>query len=193
MAGHKHLGGAPGIGPCYLAPGYEPQPLWIGGNGVDSAHPTIPASGPGRYESGTPNLPGIAGLDAALNSFEEHPVAVRFEQLSQLREVWRQAIADIDGVELRGESRGEGRTDARTPVLALDFPGLPPEQAAAILEVSSGARCRAGLQCAPLAHRHIGTLDVGGTMRIAPGLESDEQQRDQVVEALRQIASGSGG
>ncbi|MBT7129823.1 MAG: aminotransferase class V-fold PLP-dependent enzyme [Planctomycetes bacterium] len=193
MAGHKHLGGPPGIGPCYLAPGYEPQPLWIGGNGVDSAHPTIPASGPGRYESGTPNLPGIAGLDAALNSFEEHPVAVRFEQLSQLREVWRQAIADIDGVELRGESRGEGRTDARTPVLALDFPGLPPEQAAAILEVSSGARCRAGLQCAPLAHRHIGTLDVGGTMRIAPGLESDEQQRDQVVEALRQIASGSGG
>jgi selenocysteine lyase/cysteine desulfurase len=78
-------------------------------------------------------------------------------------------------------------------VLALDFPGLPPEQAAAQLEVSSGARCRAGLQCAPLAHRHIGTLDVGGTMRIAPGLESDEQQRDQVVEALRQIASGSGG
>ncbi len=188
MAGHKHLGGPPGVGPCYMAPGYEPEPLWIGGNGVDSAHPTIPDGGPGRFESGTPNLPGIAGLEAALRDFEEHPVAPRFEQLSQLREVWRQAIADIDGVVMRGESSGA----ARTPVLALEFPGQAPEDAAAQLEAICGARCRAGLHCAPLAHRHIGTLEVGGTLRISPGLENDDRQRDLVVDALRQIASGSG-
>ncbi len=188
MAGHKHLGGPPGVGPCYLAPGFDPQPLWIGGNGIDGAHPTIPSTGPGRYESGTPNLPGIAGLEAALHYFDDHPVAARFEQLSQLREVWRRAIATVEGVEIRGEGDG----DPRTPVLALHIPGVAAEQAAASLEAISGARCRAGLQCAPLAHRHIGTLEVGGTLRIAPGLECLDPQREVVIEALREIAREGG-
>ncbi|MDE0961240.1 MAG: aminotransferase class V-fold PLP-dependent enzyme [Planctomycetota bacterium] len=185
MAGHKHLGGPPGIGPCYLAPGYEPQPLWIGGNGVDSAHPTIPAGGPGRFESGTPNLPGIAGLEAALRKFEVDPVAARFEALSQLRQLWYQSLAPLAAVEIVGE----GSSAARTPVLALQVAGIAPEQVAAELEVRTGARCRAGFHCAPLAHRHIGTLEGGGTLRIAPGLESDDLQRQQVVDALAAIAS----
>ena len=188
MAGHKHLGGPPGVGPCYLAPGYEPEPLWIGGNGVDSALPTIPDGGPGRFESGTPNLPGIAGLEAALRDFDEHPVAARFEELVLLRGRWCEALRDVPGVELRGEHSAA----ARTPVLALNLPGIDPEQVSAQLEATIGARCRAGLQCAPLAHRHIGTFDVGGTVRIALGPGSDDRQRDQVIEALGAIAAEGG-
>jgi selenocysteine lyase/cysteine desulfurase len=74
----------------------------------------------------------------------------------------------------------------------LNLPGIDPEQVSAQLEATIGARCRAGLQCAPLAHRHIGTFDVGGTVRIALGPGSDDRQRDQVIEALGAIAAEGG-
>ena len=185
-AGHKHLGGPPGIGLCYLAAGYEPQPLWIGGNGIDSELPRIPASGPGRFESGTPNLPGIAGLEAALAYFEDHPVASLFEQRVKLRKEWRDELAAVPGVEIPGEQSQA----PRTPVIPLHIPGRAPEQVAAELDARLGARCRSGLQCAPLAHRHIGTLEAGGTIRIAPGPETDDETRRRVIEAIATIAAG---
>ncbi|MEE2888875.1 MAG: aminotransferase class V-fold PLP-dependent enzyme [Planctomycetota bacterium] len=186
MAGHKHLGGPPGIGPCYLVPGYEPQPLWIGGNGIDSELPRIPATGPGRFESGTPNLPGIAGLNAALEYFDEHPVVTTFEQLVRLRQQWLKDLSTISRLSIPGESA----SSVRTPVIPLHVEGISPEEVSAELDARIGARCRSGLQCAPLAHRHIGTLEPGGTVRIAPGLESDGSQRQQVIDALAAITEG---
>lgn len=185
-AGHKHLGGPPGIGLCYLAAGYEPQPLWIGGNGIDSELPRIPESGPGRFESGTPNLPGIAGLEAALVYFEDHPIAPIFEQRVKLRKEWRDELASVPGVEIPGEDSKA----PRTAVIPLHLPGRVPEEVAAELDARLGARCRSGLQCAPLAHRHIGTLEAGGTLRIAPGPETDEETRSRVIEAIATIAAG---
>jgi selenocysteine lyase/cysteine desulfurase len=77
-------------------------------------------------------------------------------------------------------------------VISLRIPGLDPNELAAILETKVGARCRAGLHCAPLAHRHLGTLDEGGTMRIAPGLETTVEERDRVLAALAEVARGRG-
>lgn len=188
MAGHKYLGGAPGIGVAWLARGFEPEPLWIGGNGVDSELPRVPASGPARYESGTPNLPGIAALERALAWFDDHPAAERFSRLAEIRADWRDRLAEIRGLALVGE----GGSAPRTPVISLRIPGLDPNELAAILETKVGARCRAGLHCAPLAHRHLGTLEEGGTMRIAPGLETTAEERDRVLAALAEIARGRG-
>lgn len=186
MAGHKYLGGAPGIGVAWLAPGFDPEPLWIGGNGVDSELPRIPATGPARYESGTPNLPGIAALERALAWFDDHPPAERFARLREVRADWRDHLAEIRGLELVGE----GGSAPRTPVVSLRIPDLDPNELAALLEARVGARCRAGLHCAPLAHRHLGTLAEGGTMRIAPGPETTEEERDRVLAALAEIACG---
>ncbi|OUU25021.1 MAG: hypothetical protein CBC13_02580 [Planctomycetia bacterium TMED53] len=188
MAGHKHLGGPPGIGPCYLAPGYEPQPLWIGGNGIDSELPRIPDSGPGRFESGTPNLPGIAGLGKALEFFEDHAVSERFRAGNAQRQQWVEALAGISGVEIPGETGAA----PRTPVVPLHVPGHAPEQLAAELDARLGVRCRSGLQCAPLAHRHFGTLKAGGTLRIAPGEETDAAIIDPVCSALEECLTGKG-
>jgi len=186
MAGHKYLGGAPGIGVAWFAAGYDPPPLWIGGNGVDSELPRVPATGPARYESGTPNLPGIAALERALAWFDENPAAERFARLAEIRAEWRARLAEIRGVELVGE----GGSAPRTPVLSLRIPGLDPNDLAADLEARVGARCRAGLHCAPLAHRHLGTLEEGGTMRIAPGLETTVKERDTVLASLAEVADG---
>ncbi len=117
MAGHKYLGGAPGIGVMWLAPGYEPAPLWIGGNGIDSELPRIPATGPGRYESGTPNLPGIAALERALAEFELLPLAERFSGLCEVRAGWCDRLGAIAGLELvggGGDRRGATRPAPRS-------------------------------------------------------------------------------
>lgn len=178
-AGHKFFCGPPGIGLAWHAPGHEPQPLWIGGNGVDSELARVPLSGPGRFESGTPNLPGIAGLAAALRTFDEDPPSARFSRFLANRRVWVEELSAIEDLDICGEG-GEG---SRTPVIALSVPGLDPNEAAALLESRVGARCRAGLQCAPLAHRHLGTFPAG-TLRIAPGEEVTEAERAAVIAAL---------
>lgn len=183
MAGHKHLGGPPGIGPCYFAPGYEPEPLWIGGNGIDSEWPKIPESGPGRFESGTPNLPGIAGLAKALEYFDDHPVSERFRNGNAQRQLWVEALQKIEGVEIPGEKG----TSPRTPVIPLHVRGYAPEQLSAELDAQLGVRCRSGLQCAPLAHRYLGTLEAGGTLRIAPGEETGSEIIDPVCSALADL------
>ncbi len=185
MAGHKYLGGPPGVGIVWLAAGYEPSPLWIGGNGVDSELPRIPDTGPARYESGTPNLPGIAALDRALAWFDDHPVAASFEQLNEVRRDWRDRLVEISGLELIGEGEDES---PRSPVISVRIPGLDPAELGALLDAKVGARCRAGLHCAPLAHEHLGTLAEGGTTRIAPGPETTADERDGVLEVLAEIA-----
>ncbi len=185
MAGHKYLGGAPGIGAVWLAGGFDPEPLWIGGNGVDSELPRIPDSGPARYESGTPNLPGIAALERALAWFDHHPVAERFRLLNEVRREWRDRLAEISGLELIGEGDEHA---PRTPVLSIRIRGLDPEELAGILDAKIGARCRAGLHCAPLAHEYFGTLAEGGTTRIAPGPETTVEDRDTVLELLAEMA-----
>ena len=186
MAGHKYLGGAPGVGVCWLAEHYDPEPLWIGGNGVDSELPRIPDTGPGRYESGTPNLPGVAALDRALAYFDEHPVAERYAALNRVRNEWREHLREVPGVELIGESDDEL---PRSPVLAVRIAGLDPTELAGILDAKVGARCRAGLHCAPLAHEYFGTLADGGTCRIAPGEETTVEERDLVLGVLQEMGA----
>ncbi len=190
MAGHKYLGGAPGIGVMWLAPGYEPAPLWIGGNGIDSELPRIPATGPGRYESGTPNLPGIAALERALAEFELLPLAERFSGLCEVRAGWCDRLGAIAGLELVGEGAIDGGHPPRTPVISIRIPGFDPNELAGILDSRLGARCRAGLHCAPLAHEYLGTLAEGGTLRIAPGLETTVEERDAVLKLLVELSGG---
>ncbi len=190
MAGHKYLGGAPGVGVCWFADDFEADPLWIGGNGIDSELPKIPETGPGRYESGTPNLPGIAALDRALAWFDSHPPAERYAELTAIRAQWRERLEAIDRLELIGEG---DRSEARTPVLAIRIPGLDPTELGGELDSQIEARCRSGLHCAPLAHRYLGTLAEGGTVRIAPSTETTIAERDTVLKLLGEIAADATG
>ena len=77
----------------------------------------------------------------------------------------------------------------RTPVISISIAGFDANELAGVLDSRLGARCRAGLHCAPLAHAHLGTLDDGGTMRIAPGPETTVDQRDAVLALLGELAA----
>lgn len=177
FSGHKALLGPAGTGALYVSaraydqagdPDAQPlRPTRFGGTGADSISASMPAQLPQRFEPGTPNLPGMAGLLAALEDPARGPDAT---VLAHERAIARRLIELLD--EHAGDRvRLLGSRDpaARTGVVALTVSGIAPAEVAAVLEQSFGVVARAGLHCAPAIHRALGTLDEGGALRISPG------------------------
>lgn len=152
FSAHKGLAGPTGVGILYGAGRVELTPHNFGGTGIDSLSPTMPPTGPGRYEAGTPNLLGISGLLGAL----EEPITPRHtwgnfcELLAEVRRsVKARLIAPPEaqgGIELFTLIPQNG-----------DVAGL-----ALRLSEEYGIATRAGLHCAPSAHRFYGTYPTGG-------------------------------
>lgn len=185
-AGHKFLGGPPGIGVAYYAPGFDPTPLWIGGNGVDSGSPDVPTCGPARYESGTSNLPAIAGLGAALERLTPERVAERLSHTTHLRAAWLADLQALDTVDIIGDQLPAG---LRTPVISLRPRTGTPAEVSERLDAKLSVRTRAGLHCAPKAHAFFGTTP-DGTFRIAPDAdpcEHEAEDRRSVIDFLRTL------
>lgn len=154
MPGHKGLYGAQGTG--LLLCSRPPKPLLEGGTGSQSALQTMPDFLPDCAEAGTANAVGIHGLLAGMEFVSAHPELAAHEQ-KLLRQL-------ADG--LRGFSElivFEGK--AQTGVLSFVPRHIDCEQLAQKL-ADSGVAVRAGLHCAPLAHRSAGTFDTG-TIRIS--------------------------
>lgn len=184
-AGHKGLHGPLGTGFVWVAPHAEDliDPMRVGGTGTDSATLRQPRDMPTRFEAGTPNLPGIAGLAAAVDWVSERGLAeIRAHELTLIERVL--GLADeTPGVRLVGP------TDPaiRTAVFSFVVDGLDPIEASTILELEFGVITRAGLHCAPAVHATFGTLDLGGTVRASLGATNTPDDVDRLFEALRAI------
>jgi len=175
---HKALLGPTGVGLCYLDPAHEVRPLVEGGTGSRSEQTEQPAFRPDRYESGTLNLHGIAGLQGALAYIEANgPQAQHKRRLTGLL---LEGLAQIPGVQLHAPR------DGTAMLAAFSVDGLAPDAVAAQLERAHGVLCRPGLQCAPAAHRHLGTFPQG-TVRLSPGYANTDTQIRQAVAGVRAI------
>lgn len=184
--GHKGLVGPLGTGVLYVRPGVESQvaSLRQGGTGSHSDQDRQPDVLPDKYESGNLNVSGIAGLGAGAEWLAERGVDnVRQHGLSLLGRL-QADLAAIAGVTLFGPAELKDRV----PVLSLTLAGIDPQELAAVLDSSYRIQGRAGLHCAPLMHRHLGTLEGGGTLRLSMGPMNTLEQIDQVVAALGEIA-----
>ena len=185
MPGHKGLLGPMGTGLLYLAPGVEPEPRLRGGTGSRSESEYQPDFAPDRYEAGTLNAIGIVGLGAAA----EHLLAVGIDRvqarLTELGARFRNALAGIDGLVVNGP------VDAACSVgiASLNVHGVPCATVARLLDDEWGVMTRAGLHCAPAAHRSLGTAPQG-TVRFSWGLDTTDADIDVAVEAVRAIAAG---
>ena len=159
VPGHKGLLGPSGIGALLLTDELAANltPLVAGGTGSASDSELLPPYLPDRLESGTPNLPGIYGLRAALAFVEQQGVErLRRHELA-LCERFLDGIAPLSGVRLCG-TREPGR---RVGVISVDLPGRDNAEAAFRLEQEFGILTRCGLHCAPAAHRSLGTFPQG--------------------------------
>jgi cysteine desulfurase/selenocysteine lyase len=181
--GHKALLGPTGTGGLYVAPAVKLAPLRQGGTGIRSDEERQPEELPEGLEAGTLNTVGIAGLGAALRYLSARGVAdVRARETALTARL-------LSGLREIPSARVHGTGDARRQVgtVSLSLEGWEPVDLAAALEGSFAIAVRAGLHCAPLAHRTLGTYP-GGTVRLSVGCFTTEEHVDRALSALRALA-----
>jgi cysteine desulfurase family protein len=184
VSGHKGLLGPQGVGRLYLRPGLEARELMQGGTGGgSSAEDDQPRTRPERYEAGTPNTPGIAGLGAAARLLLEHGDAWRADEQRRYRALKR-GLLDIPGVIVYGPAVDE----PAVPIVSITSEGLDPDRIASALDRRYCIATRSGLHCAPWAHRTLGTIRTG-TLRFGVGYGNTDADVETTVAALWEILS----
>ena len=182
--GHKGLYGPQGTGLLYAASSVTLRPLLAGGTGTNSTDEEQPDMMPEGFEAGTHNLPGIAGLKAGVEFVLKLGAAVIGDKERQLVASASQVLASVPGITLHGPV---GQAD-HGGVLSLSCEGIDPAMLAFMLDQRFDIAVRAGLHCAPHAHRSLGTFP-GGTLRISPGWFTTSEEIaifcDAVVECSR--------
>ena len=185
FTGHKGLQGPPGTGGLVIGErvrAEELTPLIRGGTGSRSESEFQPEDLPDKYESGTLNGPAIAGLAAGVRFVLERGIeSIHVHEIALARRL-TEGLGNIPGVRLYGPNDWEKRlavvsfTSDRRQVSEIGFR----------LDEEFGVLCRVGLQCAPAAHRAIGSFP-GGTVRFAPGPQTGANEIDAVVTAMERI------
>ncbi len=184
FTGHKGLLGPTGTGGLYIAPDLEIKPWKEGGTGGESLLEHQPQDLPDRFEAGTLNIAGIVGLGAAVEFILQQGVEKIREHEKALTAFALEQLQQIPGLSMYGPQNAE----ERVAVFSLNLEDIPPEEVAYVLDEVYGIMARAGLHCAPQAHRCIGTVE-RGTLRVSPGYFSSEDEITILVKALQEIAS----
>lgn len=191
--GHKALMSLPGTGVLYLSSELDLEPWRIGGTGYRSDLVTQPEERPMRYESGTANVPGIVGLDAAMDWFEKTGIENITTRCAELTARLIEGLEEIGGVRVIGPPPHRGRGFVVSFILD-DRHGAPldPLTISQVLAEQYGISTRAGLHCAPTAHRHFGTLERGGTLRFSVSYFTTEDEVDYALRAVREVSAEFG-
>lgn len=182
-SGHKGLLGPQGTGFLYVREGVSLVPLIEGGTGSRSESDLQPDFFPDCLESGTLNSVGIAGLSAALSHLLRKGVdAVRRRETGLLGDLIA-GLEKIPGVTVLGPR------DPSLCVCIASFlvEGVDPGEVGRRLDGEFGIMVRAGLHCAPNAHRTLGTFPEG-TVRVSPGPYTTRKEIGLFLSALRTIA-----
>ena len=175
FAGHKTLLGPTGISGFIMNPAVNLPPVLFGGTGYDSANQNMPDSLPEKYEMGTLNIAGVAGLNAALKWIKDKGIDWVRQQEEINREKLIAILTEYDFLSVVGynpECKYVG-------IVSCLMDGISSDSAGKIFS-DRGISVRTGLQCAPKAHQFIGTYPAG-TIRFSVNLMT----ADADFEALR--------
>lgn len=181
-SGHKGLLGPQGVGVLYLAPECDPDELVAGGTGSgNSEDARQPRVRPDRYEAGTPNTPGILGLGAAVRYLGEHAATQQAEEARLTRSLAEGAV------ELGFRVLGPAPDEPRAPIVSIVHPRLEADRLAFALDRRFGIAVRAGLHCAPWAHRVLGTIETGA-LRLGIGYGTSGDDIAYTLESLKTLS-----
>jgi len=185
FSGHKSLFGPQGTGGLYIRDDLEGRirPLMFGGTGSRSEHEAQPDFLPDRYESGTPNTIGIAGLGAGAGFVLAEGVDHIRRREEEITARFLAGAASLPEVKVFGPPGAKGRT----AVVSFQIAGVAPSAAALTLDEEFGILCRPGLHCSPAAHRTIGTFP-RGTIRFGFGYFNQDKEVDRALAAIQAIA-----
>lgn len=184
FTGHKALRAPQGIGGLLINPKFKDDifPLIYGGTGSLSSSLDQPICMPDRFESGTPNTPGILGLNAAIKYLNRIDLSdVRRHEIL-LMERFQDGLKAIRGI----RTIGKENPGKRMGILSLDCDYHDNSEVANRLDKEYGVITRVGLHCAPMAHRAYGTFPKG-TIRFSLSSETTEEEIDWTLKALKEV------
>lgn len=179
---HKGLLGPQGMGGFIIREGFIPQvcPLIEGGTGSKSDSEIQPDFMPDKFESGTPNIPGIYGLHTALRFILETGQEVIHQREMDLTQHFLEGLKTMTHVRIIGKQD----TFNRTAVISIDFPNEDNGLVAHHLDHVFGIKTRCGMHCAPAAHKTLGTFPQG-TVRFSLGYFTTVEEIDYALEGIR--------
>lgn len=177
FAGHKTLYGPTGISGFVMKPDIVIPSVIFGGTGFESANQEMPMSLPERFEIGTQNMIGIAGLNAAIRWIEETGISKIHRKEISNRERLVKLLRQFEYITLVGETSGE-----KIGVVSILIDGISSDSAGGVLD-RLGIAVRTGLQCSPLAHKTLGTFPEG-TVRFSVSYFTSEDDFKQLENAL---------
>ncbi len=180
--GHKGLLGPQGTGGLYIHPELELEPLIHGGTGSQSEAVEQPVVRPDRYESGTQNTPGLAGLKAGVNYILQEGAARIHDREWQLTQYIMEQLLPVDGLRLLGPALGKPRTG----IVSFVVDGIDPSEMGFILDRHYKIAVRTGFHCTPLSHMQAGTEGTGA-VRASVGCFTTEDEARSLVEAVKEV------
>ena len=183
-SGHKGLLGPQGTGALYISPRLNLEPLLEGGTGSSSLSPFQPDVLPDRFETGTPNGPGLAGLGAAVEFILNTGIETIRRKEHQLTVQLLEQLGHIPGIIVYGPNN----PDCRVAVVSFNLTNVDPEEVGTVLDEVFNIMVRTGLHCSPQAHLTIGTIE-HGTVRVSPGFFNTPEEIDYFIDAVREIAA----
>lgn len=181
--GHKSLLGPQGTGGLYIREGLEISSLMQGGTGSDSNSLSQPTTMPDKFESGTPNTPGITGLGQGVHFINKTGTSNIRKHEEELTEHFIKEASQIKGLSIYGPKKVE----LQAAVVALNFDNMDSSELAYILNEEFDIYVRPGLHCAPLAHKTIGTFEQGA-VRFSFGYFNQHREIEYAIKALNKIS-----
>lgn len=184
FTGHKHLLGPMGVGGFLLRDecAREMDTLIDGGTGSLSSSPDMPDALPDRFEAGTLNAVGIAGLKGALEYLLQKDLNTIYEGEMALHQRLVEGLWEIPGIRFYGDMRGN-----KLPVVSFNIPGLDSGELAGILDFQYGIMTRSGLHCSPLAHKTFQSPE--GSIRLSLGHYTTKEEIDYTVTTLQNLGA----
>ncbi|WP_339312191.1 aminotransferase class V-fold PLP-dependent enzyme [Paenibacillus sp. FSL M7-0896] len=180
--GHKGLLGPQGTGGLYISPGMDLEPLMHGGTGSQSENSEQPSVRPDRYEAGTQNAVGIAGLLAGVKAVKALGVEQIHMQEWKLTQLLMEGLAAIPGMRILGPAPGAPRSG----IVAFVVEGQESAHIAHRLDREYQIAVRAGMHCTPLAHQAADTL-ASGAVRASVGVSSTEADVQRLLLAMDEM------
>ena len=181
FAGHKTLYGPTGISGFVMNPEIELPSVIFGGTGFDSANQDMPNSLPEKYEMGTLNIAGVAGLNAALHWNLELGCCAILEKESNNRDRLLEILGNYDFIHIVGNYVGREYVG----IVSCVMDDISSDSAGMIFD-KCNISVRTGLQCAPLAHQFIDTYPAG-TIRFSPSYFTTDEDFEELQKALDYI------
>ena len=185
FTGHKSLFGPQGIGGFIINDKLNDScsPLFSGGSGSLSHLLEQPNFLPDKFEAGTLNMPGIIGLSSGIDFIQEIGINEIKEKVSYMRGKLLDGVLNISKLQVYGSTNNNDSTSC----LSINHELLDSSELSYLL-INEGISNRAGLHCAPLAHKSIGTYP-NGTVRLSLSYFNSNEDIDYTLKTLNKISN----